>query len=521
MQPNLRERAEELEQQPTRTVETHISLVYLGARSVLKVKKPVDLGFVDFRTAEARRVACEAEVRLNRRLAPSVYLGVVPVVPRRQSSGHRVAREGEASSDWGVLMRRLPDSDSFQARLGRAALETSHLDGLAELLARFHEEAALVRRADATRVGDPSFIEANVRENFSQAHELLSGLTSESQMREVEEYQLSWLRDHAETLQRRIDSNRIVEGHGDLKLEHVYADDAGHLLVIDCIEFSERFRLGDACSDVAFLAMDLNFQSRSNLAEIFLARYAEASGDFDLYSVVDFYQSYRSYVRAKICALTATTTASERRQHDALLSAARRFLLLSQASEKPPLRRASLVAVGGLIASGKSTVATTLGRQFGLPVVSSDRTRKRLHDVSPVTELGSEPFAGAYAATETERVYREMLRAAAEPLASSRSVVLDASFSSRSWRKAARALAQRYGARFRFIECHVPEEVARRRLRRRAQQPSISDGREALYDSFAARYEPVDDLPSHEHVRLDTSRSTTRLPRDCTDWLSL
>ncbi len=491
--------------------ETHISWVFLRQRDVLKVKKPVSFGFLDFSSLEQRRRACLTEVELNARLAPGVYLGVVPVV--RDAAGHHAfgldedeppggaARATTEIVDWAVHMRRLPDSDRADVRLAEGRLSTEHLEQLAATLARFHGHAASSPRIAA--FGHIAAVRANVLENFAQAHQRLAGFVSEGQQREVESWQLRFLEQHAGLFEQRIRGGHIRDGHGDLRLEHVYIDEQGRPLIIDCIEFNERFRYADTCADIAFLSMDLAFHGRVELGERFLAAYTRESSDHDLYGLVDFYESYRAYVRAKISALGCDGAAPARRAE--LERQARRYFLLALASERPFGTPPRLLAVAGLIASGKSTMAAALAAELGTVHLSSDRLRKALAGVAPAAPVRDAAFTALYSQAASEQVYAELLRRAELILRSGRSVVLDASFRSRAARAAARELAGRCQVPFTLIECRVPAEVARARLAERERGPSESDGRAQIFDDFARRFEPISELPGREHVVLDTS----------------
>lgn len=481
-------------------IETHISWVFLRPGEVFKVKKPVDFGFLDFTELSSRERACRAEVELNARLAPGVYLGVVPVT-RGEGGAHVFGGSGEVV-DFAVHMRRLPVEARADLRLGAAQLRWEDVEALAVTLARFHARA--VRGADIREHGSVRAIARNVEENFAQAKAALRTLVPEATEREIEERQLRFLAQHADLFERRVAGDRICDGHGDLRLEHVYLQGGASPIVIDCIEFNERFRFADACADVAFLSMDFAFHERVDLKERFLAAYARESFDFDLYSVVDFYESYRAYVRAKVNALSLASAASfEARQR--LERQARRYLLLALAAERPPLGSPRLLAVGGIIASGKSTLADALGADLGVPVISSDRTRKALLGVEPTAPLSHEPWQRAYAPGLTLEVYEELMRLGRLVLESGRSVVLDATFASRQSRAMVRAMAHALSVPFCFVECRAPHDVARARLRERARGVSVSDGRLEIFEEFLARYEAVTELDSAEHFVADTT----------------
>lgn len=484
--------------------ETHISWVFLQEQRVLKVKKPVDFGFLDFRGLEQRRRACLAEVELNARLASHVYLGVVPIT-RGADGRHQVGGSGTLV-DWAVHMRRLPDAERADVRLAEGRLDTPHIERLAQVLARFHDRAAtdpqISEFGQVSRIGD------NVRENFAQAHSALAEFVSEAEQREVESWQLGFLDRQRERFERRVHSGRIRDGHGDLRLEHVYIDAAGDPTIIDCIEFNQRFRFADVCADVAFLSMDLAFQGRVDHKERLLAAYVMESQDHDLYGVVDFYESYRAYIRAKVATLGLATASVAERQR--LSAQARRYFLLSMAAERPPASPPRLLAIGGVIASGKSSVARALGTALAVPCINSDRLRKSLRGVAPTTSLQDPAFAANYSEETTEQVYAEMFRRAEVILASGRSVIVDASFRSAALRALARTSAARANVPFSLIECRAPAEVSRARLTERAKGASESDGRSEILDDFLARWEPITELAQGEHLVLDTGGTLER-----------
>ncbi len=478
--------------------ETHISWVFMTEGDVYKIKKPVAFTFLDFSTLGARRRACEAEVLLNSRLAAGVYLGLVPV--RRDAEGrHHFGPEGEVV-DWAVHMLRLPDDLRADERLATGRLKTAHVDAAAALLADFHARA----RCDAqtSSWGTVAAIAKNVSESFAEVDAAKEGLLSAAQAREVECFQLDVLHNRARTFERRIRGGRIREGHGDLRLDHLYIGYGGAITIVDCIEFSERFRCGDVCADVAFLSMDLAAHRHVELAERFIAHYARATGDYELYELVDFYEGYRAYVRGKISTLTARHAPLGIREK--ALADARRHFALALSAGRRSLLEPVLVAVGGVIASGKSTVAEALGDRLSAPVIDADRTRKQLIGLAATTHDTSGPFEGPYNLAMTERVYAELMLRASMVLESGRPVVLDASFRTEEMRRAARDLAAEHGVPFLMVECHARPEVCRSRLVHRERETHVSDGRLAIFDAFCGRVEATTELSASERLVVDT-----------------
>jgi uncharacterized protein len=473
---------------------THTSWVFLIGDHAWKIKRPVDFGFLDFRTLEARRHFCEEEVRLNRRLAPGIYLGVQPVYA--SANGFTLSGDGPIV-DWAVHMRRLPDSASAAAMLARGWLTPDHLGRLADKLADFLRVAP-----ETAELGQPEQLRHNLDENFSQVQPFVGDVLDRATFEDVRAFQMSTLTKDGDRFAARVAGGKIRDGHGDLRLEHVYylpAPDG--VVAIDCIEFNHRFRCGDVAGEAAFLAMELEAARRPDLAATFLALFAEASDDFALYGVADFYLSYRAWVRGKVAAFLASdaTVAADVRARKR--TEAHRDFALARSFSGVPLDQPFLVAVTGVVGSGKSTLAAGLGRELAAPVVSSDRTRKATAGLA-ATAPGDPSL---YTPESLARNYREVLARAEEVLASGRGVILDATFSSRRWRQESAALAQRRGARFVLIEVRCPDRaVLAGRLAERRRGGSVSDATEADLDRSLASYQPLDAADPGPQVVVDT-----------------
>lgn len=492
-----------LRQSDFELAETHISWVFLGDREVWKVKKPVDLGFLDFSSQAKRKAACEAEVRLNKRLAPDVYLGVVPVT--KDDVGHHfLGGDEDRAVDWAVHMRRLADADRADMRVEEDRLTPDHVEALAQRIAAFHADARC--DTETAEFGTIESIRVNVEENFAQTRQTIQAHLTPAEARQIEDRQRGFLENHQDRFRARIATGRIRDGHGDLRLNQMYIDDAGNARILDCIEFNERFRYADVCADVAFLAMDLAWHGRADLAEHFLSRYARYSGDYDLYPLVDFYESYRAFVRGKVLSILSRDDTAGAHTRAEAVQETRRYYLLALAAERRPVLPRAVVAVGGIIASGKSTVASQLAAEMGTAVVDTDRTRKNLLGVDPTVSLRDGAWQGAYRQGMTELVYRELFRRGNAVLESGRGVALDASFGSRAQRDGARRLAAGHEVPFFFVECRADEALLRERLRDRERQTGVSDARLDIFEQVVARWEPAGELAPDERLVLDTSQ---------------
>lgn len=476
-----------------RLVTTHISWVFITDHDVWKLKRPVDYGFVDYTTLERRRHFCHEEVRVNSRLAPSVYRDVVPV---GLDEGRHAFTGGGTIVDYAVRMRRLAETANAESLLRHGQLTHEHLARLAGRLAAFYAASG-----PAGSGGSREVVRANVEENFEQVRPFVGRFVDGKTFDAVKAWQLGCLERDATVFEARQEQGRIRDGHGDLRLEHVYFE-GSEIVVIDAIEFNERFRIADVAADVAFLAMELDARGRPELAASFLADFARESSDYDLYGVVDFYLSYRAWVRGKVAGFLAADQSTDPEKARRKAQEAARLFALARVYSEGRGERGPVLAVGGLIGAGKSTLAHALGRSLGVPVVDSDRTRKALSGVSATTRASG----AAYTAAFTRRTYDELFRRADVVLRSGRGVILDASFRSRELRQRARDLAVRHGRRFRFVEAICDDATLRARLQaREAAGGSVSDATAELLERFRREFEPVTEFAAPAHVRVRTT----------------
>ncbi len=476
--------------------ETHISRVFLGPSEVYKLKKPVRFPFLDFSSLALRKAACEAEVRLNRRLSPDVYLGVLPLTEGVDGTP-RFGGEGPAL-DYVVHMRRLSDDLRADVMLARSALSVEHLEALATVLAEFHARAEIDR--DPSGPGARATLEAHVSENLEALAACFGRALTKEAEAELCDAQLGGVSRLLPVIEARLRAGHVRDGHGDLRLDHVYFLPDGSIRVLDCVEFDRAFRVADVCADVAFMAMNLCEAGRFDLAERFVAHYARESADHGLYALLDFFMTYWALVRAKVCEARAAQGGGEA---EASRAHAERLVRLGHRLSCGTRAPAVLLAVGGVIGSGKSRLGQRLAHELSAPVLQSDRLRKQLQGVAPAQRLDAQR---GYSADATEALYAELFARASTILSSGRSVIVDASFRSRAHRRALYELAAALSVPCLFLECTAPREVLEQRLRAREHKASVSDARIELLDSFLAHYEPLtEDELSHRAMRVDTT----------------
>ncbi len=486
-------------------VQTHLSHVFLSGERAYKLHKAVRFGFVDFSTRAERNADSVRELHLNRRLAQDVYLGIAPVERRKTAIRLGALREDLAPSEHGapaaehcVVMRRLPDGRDALSLLAGGALGEHHVDANAARIAAFHAQNGLGAPAPFSPEAWIERVAGPVRESFGEI-----GRTGPfaARARGAAARAETLLARHAQRFERRRTAGRVVDGHGDLHLAHVWFErDDAKPLAIDCLEFRDDYRQIDAASDVAFLAMDLEYRGRRDLGERFLRRYAEASDDYDLYGVVDFFFAYRAAVRAKVACLATRDVVVPAEQRKAAAHSAEHHLALAEGALGDP-RRGSVVAIAGIVGTGKSTVAQALADVTGGVVIASDRVRKRQAEL-PAEARGSEEL---YTDERTEATYAGMLERAAPVVLSGRVAILDATWARASFRDELRGWAADHALRAFLIESTCPEGVARARLAARAREGrDPSDAGPEFYASSAAGFEPLDEFPAESRARVST-----------------
>jgi len=304
-------------------VQTQMSFVFLAGNYVYKVKKPVDLGYLDYTTLDKRRFYCQREVELNQRLCPEAYLGVVPVT--RQESQISLGGQGRAI-EYSVKMRRLPLEAMLSVLLTRDGVSPQMLADVAKKLAEFHRKAET--SATISTFGDLGTITQNTEENFSQTEKYIDSTISGDTYQHIKTYTSRFIEDNAALFQRRIADGRIRDCHGDLHAAHVCFSDG--ICIYDCIEFNDRFRYSDVASEVAFLAMDLDHYGRTDLSNHFVAAYIDYRQDRELATLLDFYKCYRAYVRGKVESFKSDDPHISAEEKSGSLTAARNYFELAE-----------------------------------------------------------------------------------------------------------------------------------------------------------------------------------------------
>lgn len=479
--------------------QTHISYLFFTPGYVYKVKKPVDFGFLDFTTLDKRLYYCREEVRLNRRLARGVYLGVSAIV--RRTGGVRVElseRTDKEVLEYAVRMKRLPEEFVLDLMIDKGTVDADAVKRVAAAVAAFHAKAETGPHIVA--FGSTALITENTEENFAQTSTYVAKTVTPRQYADIKDYTENFLAASRELFMRRVKGGFIRECHGDIHTEHVYI--SNKIDILDCIEFNERFRYGDTIADVAFLSMDLDYKNRHDLSLVFEASYINGSGDKAGTELLDFYKCYRAYVRGKVEGFKLKEPETSGRDRALALVKSKTHFRLAHLYATGGYRP-TLVVIRGLPAAGKTTLARVLKREAGFEVFSSDMVRKELF-TGANHQRRCEGFGeGIYSAEATAATYSTLIERAGKLLSSGRSVILDATFSRARHIRDARAGAEAAGALFCVVECVLDQDLTRRRIEQRAgagRDDEFSDATWEVYLKQKEFFEPY----GPPHLTVDT-----------------
>jgi aminoglycoside phosphotransferase family enzyme/predicted kinase len=482
--------------------ETHISHLFFVGDLVYKIKKPVLFSFLDFSTLAKRKFFLQEELRLNRRLAPSVYLGVLPISHENEcwQLGSDVR-----PVEYTLVMRRLPESRMLDFLVERDQGTREMMRSLAEYLAPFHTQAATGGRIN--NVGNPLSVRNLWDENLADIRPYVGRLLDSESFKALKDFGPCFITGHKDLFVRRVLEGRIRELHGDLHCEHICFPPEG-IQIFDCIEFSPRLRYCDVASEIAFLVMDLEFRGAKDLAQDFLARYKELADDDEFPLLLPFYKCHRALVRGKVAALRSGGTSPQASAYFAYAcrvrwEACQPFLLL----------------ISGLTGSGKSTLAQEMSHRLGMRIINSDATRKAL--AGNLKRQVAVPYAeGIYSPSKTRQTYAKMAEEAGRFILKGEGAILDATFHQKFQRETILHLASKHQIPVAMIHCYSSDEVVRERLKRRAEEGSdLSDGRWEIYLKQGAVFEPFEEVPPNNYLSLNTEADISALGKKVEQFL--
>jgi hypothetical protein len=480
-----------------RLVETHISWVVLTGSYAYKIKKPVKYSFVDFSTLERRRWFCEEEVRLNRRLAPEVYLGIIPITG---SPAHPQIEGQGAPFEFAVKMKQFSSDQEIPDILASGEKAEACIVQLADRIATFH--AHIEMASQDSPYGTSGMVWQPIKECLQEIPLHLLGQHTQEFLPQIEGWVQTEWQKLSDVFHYRKQAGFIRECHGDLHLGNI-AMFEGKVCVFDALEFEPRLRWIDVMSEIAFLAMDLEKHGHQDLAFLFLNRYLEWTGDYEGLKVFRLYQVYRALVRAKVVGLRLVQLAEHRAEEERAKRELTGYLELAHrvmARTSP-----TLILMYGVSGAGKTTVSTEILKTLSAIRVRSDVERKRLFGAR-LESKDNVPEAGLYQSDMTVRTYEQLRDLAGTLLQAGFSVVVDATFLQHHQRALFRRLAKEQACACFIVDVFASESVLMERIERRSREGC--DASDATVEVMKHQQETEESLTQEEQRHVIPADST-------------
>lgn len=442
-------------------IETHISWVILTGEYVYKIKKPVNLGFLDFSTLVNRHHYCNEELRINSRLAPQLYLAVVTITGTIEKP---VINGAGDALEYAVKMKQFPQDVQLDRMLLNDKLSELHIDALANSVAEFHLKCDISN--ELSEYGTPKILFAPVVENFLQIAQQQNFNFDANKLDQLQQWSKDFFHLNEARFSKRKSNNFIRECHGDMHLGNI-AFWNKEILIFDGLEFDKKLRWIDVISEIAFIVMDLEHRDQYKFARRFLNLYLEITGDYDGVTLLDFYLVYRAMVRAKVSCIQAQQQSKNKILQQQLTQNYNDHinLALSYIEQKQP----SLIITHGFSGSGKTILSQTILEQVAIIRLRSDVERKRLFGLDIMSNSNSTTNDNIYSSNATEKTHQRLFKLASAILNKGRSVIIDATFLSREYRQQASELAKQNKAHFYILDCQVSEKILLQRIAKRIQ----------------------------------------------------
>ncbi len=479
-------------------IETHISWVLLTGRYAYKIKKPLNLGFLDFSSLEKRRHFCHEELRLNSRLAPDIYLDVVAI----SGTEDQPTLDGSSAAiEYAVKMSQFDPDKTFDHLLAQHHLTTEQIKQTASIIAAFHGN--IDRAASDTEFGSITKVMQPVLENFRQIQQL-DGIEKPNSLKQLEAWSEQQHTMLVPVFKQRKQSGFIRECHGDCHLGNIALIN-GEVVLFDGIEFNPSLYWIDVISEIAFLVMDLQEKQRPDLAFQFLNTYLQNSGDYAGLKLLRFYLVYRAMVRAKVNAIRASQSTSAE-EHQQAITDYQDYLNL--ASGYTQTTKPMLIIMHGVSGSGKSWLSEQVIDHCQVIRLRSDVERKRLHNLSAHQNSASGLNSGLYNQTISDKTYQQLLQLAIEIINAGYSVIVDATFLQQQHRKLFSQQAEKLQIPFLIVHTHTDKQVLYKRIKARAiQQDNVSEANQAVLDNQLYNLQPLTNEELKCSIQIDTDQT--------------
>ncbi|MGI9533650.1 MAG: AAA family ATPase [Thermodesulfobacteriota bacterium] len=485
-------------------IQTHSSDVFIVPPYVYKIKKSVNLQFLNFSSLSKRKYFCEREVELNRRLSDGIYLDVIKIFKK---NGKLTFGNSDRVIEYAVKMKKLPEKYFVKNLLKKGQVNNNDFVNIVEKLVNFYKDQPL--NTDINNFGSPEKVKFTIDQNLELSKKFINKTISSSCYDALKLYNGLFFKKNSKLFEKRIKLGFIKDCHGDLHLEHINIA-PGRLNIFDCVEFNNRLRYIDIASDLAFLAMDLDFNGYYKFSNLVVSEFSNKIKDKTIYEIIDFYKCYRAYVRGKVESIRSESRdISEKEKLLSSVKAKEYFRLALKYSlfGSNPFT----IVIFGLIGTGKSTIAELLAEELSAIVISSDNVRKEITG----TKLTERKFKGynkgIYTSRITEKTYSEILRRSLNEISKGNNVILDASYSRKKYRETLKRKLKEKRIRLFFIETTAPKNTLIKRLLERERKKSISDARLEILEDFKKQYEEPKDLNKNIYLKINTNKTTMEL----------
>lgn len=476
-------------------IQTHISFVLLTGEYAYKVKKPMNFGFLDFSTLEKRHHFCQEEIRLNRRLAPELYLQVLAIAERSEKFTF-AAETDEPAVEYCIQMRQFPQADLLINVFERGELTADQVQDIAKQLAKFHATADT--NAHISTFGTMESVRAVADDNYQHTVKYIGRGQTQSQLDQTRAFSDRVFLESADLFAKRIAQGKVKECHGDLHLKNICLYQ-GKVQIFDCIEFNEPFRNSDTLYDASFLLMDLQYRDRRDLANIFLNTYLEQSSDYTAVPLLPLYSSMRAYIRAKVTSFLLDDPGIPQPVKDRAQMEAAAYYKLAWQYTQPT--QGKITIMSGLSGSGKSTTARNLAPQLEAIHLRSDAIRKHLAGID-LTQRGDRTI---YTPEMTAKTYASLAEMGIMIASCGFNVILDAKYDRLNLRQDVITQAKAHGIPWQILHCQADTALLKQRLRDRVGD--IADATEDLVDSQQQQFEAFTETELINLITQDTNQS--------------
>ncbi len=470
-------------------LQTHISYVALTGTFAYKVKKPVNFGFLDFSTLDKRKYFCDEELRLNKRLCPEMYLDVLPIT----QDGNILTLDGHGTIvEYVLKMKEFPQECIMTNMLLQGKISEETIDRLITILIDFYQTQEPTQ--EITKHGELLSVKQNIDENFDQTKPMIDITVPKQTFWYIKDEVAKFFERKKDVFGRRMKDGKIYDCHGDLHSGNIVV--SGETIhIFDCIEFNDRFRFCDVASDIGFLAMDLDYQNYPYLSSYFIEKYVEQNRDPDVYSLLNFYKSYRAFVRGKVYGFQLNDPHIDPFEKKRLLASAKKYFELSQyytglfsldMQKNKPL----MFLIAGLSGTGKSTVARKIAVDYHATLINTDIVRKEVAGIDRFEQHHDQFNTGLYDPKKIDETYEQVMQRASLSLKKGQNVVLDATFQKKKYREMAHHIAGKYHTKLVIVQCICPDIIVKKRLDGRVKKKSVSDGRWEIYQTQKTTFEP-------------------------------